>query len=67
MSALINDWENNVAYGKNRNKSRPWLLVRFVSCCTVNSLLVGQEAQPLEHFKIYFIPSFMFGNSISSS
>ena len=25
-SALINDWENSIAYGKNPSKARPWLL-----------------------------------------
>ena len=26
VSALINDWENDVAYGKSSSKARPWLL-----------------------------------------
>ena len=26
LSALINDWENDNAYGKNPSKTRPWLL-----------------------------------------
>ena len=34
ISALISDWKNNIAYGKNPSKARVWLLwqVRFVSC-----------------------------------
>ena len=28
--ALINDWENNIAYEKNPSKARPWLLVSAI-------------------------------------
>ena len=33
IPALINDWENNIACGKNLSKTRPWLLasaIRFI-------------------------------------
>ena len=33
ISALTSDWENNIAYGKNPSKTRPWLLasaIRFM-------------------------------------
>ena len=41
-SALINDWENNIAYGKNPSKASPWLLasaIRFM--LYVNNVLAS--------------------------
>ena len=30
ISALINDWENNIAYGKKPSKGRPWVLASAI-------------------------------------
>ena len=45
---MINDWENNIAYGKNPSKSRPRLLAsatRFI-LYVIAKLVIGLGAQP---------------------
>ena len=55
ISAMINDWENNIAYWKNPSKAGPWLLasvIRFM--LYVNSQLMGLGAQSQQkHFAVY--------------
>ena len=56
ISVLVNDWENNIAYGKNRSKARTWLLASAICFMLyVNSQLMdlGATAKAGTFFNLY--------------
>ena len=56
ISALVNDWENNIACGKNPSKARLWLLasaIRFMLYVDSQLMGLGGTAKAGTFFNLY--------------